>query len=550
MSQFLSNPDRYTRESSHEIDFDDAIRLPEGGTTCDIYRTRWQRREVFVKRLKEEFRSKPLYLDALDKEFEIGVKLRHPSLPIYHDLHRDYIVLDYIDGLTLSKMIQRNDGWLANVRNIIKMLKELVDVVDYLHRHNIVHCDIKPDNIIITSNTKNLVLIDFDKSYIDALGDTSGHPGKYGLSTADKGHASLDFYGIGRVVEKLKECVSGFTFSRFDQFLDACYGNDVNCEKLAEILAYSIKNENSKACRKDIEERLYKAFRRKQDPKTMYKCVPRHISIGTLQASKNLRSEYVTEAVRHSRNFRLRNLANAMHKGCQAMDQLVLEMFPRNTDYGCCIDRQADITIVCPTAMSEAGIGNFSYYLALIGGFNYISKEVDEDIDDPTSFYIISDSQKNEQLEHYLADIKRLSTGREHWTIFLVSSETKKDADLHFLTCANVNTHRSTTIVDQGRFDRLYITVKTELEGDLEVKSDLNQLRAAGPKNVSVLVGGGIETNAFTIRIFSELVVWDIRYMAVVKTLATDIATTLSKSNGDNMTDSAILKESGFGYQE
>ena len=69
MSHFLNNPDRYTREYSHEIDFDDAIRLPEGGTTCDIYRTRWQRREVFVKRLKEEFLSKPLYLDALDKEF-------------------------------------------------------------------------------------------------------------------------------------------------------------------------------------------------------------------------------------------------------------------------------------------------------------------------------------------------------------------------------------------------------------------------------------------------------------------------------------------------
>ena len=123
MSQFLNNPDQYSPDYSREIDFDDAIRLSGGGSTCDIYRMRWQRREVFVKRLKEEFRSKPLYLDALDKEFEVGVKLRHPSLPIYHEFHRDYIVLDYIDGLTLSEMIKRNDSWLSNVRNIIKMLK-------------------------------------------------------------------------------------------------------------------------------------------------------------------------------------------------------------------------------------------------------------------------------------------------------------------------------------------------------------------------------------------------------------------------------------------
>ena len=550
MSHFLNNPDRYTREYSHEIDFDDAIRLPEGGTTCDIYRTRWQRREVFVKRLKEEFLSKPLYLDALDKEFEIGVKLRHPSLPIYHEFHRDYIVMDYVDGHTLAEMIRSNDPWLSTERNIVKMLRELVDVIDYLHRHNIVHCDIKPDNIIITFNTKNLVLIDFDKSYTDALSDTSGHPGKYGLSTADKGHISLDFYGIGKVVEKLKECVSGFTFSRFDQFVDACYSKDVNCETLAEILNFSPVNEQSKARRKDIEERLFKAFRRKQDPKTMYKCVPRHISIGTLQAAKNMHSDEIVEAVEHSECFRLRNLATAAPKGCQAVDQIVVEIHPHNTDYGCCIDRQSDITIVCPTALSEAGIGNFAYYLALIGGFNYISKEVDEDIDDPTSFYIISDAKKNEQLAQYLADIRRLSSDRDHWTIFLVSSETKKDADVHFLTCANVHTERTSTVIDSTGFDRLYKTITADLEDKLGIKADLNQLHPAGPKNAAVIIGGGVDTNAFTIRVFSELIVWDTRYMALAKTLATDIATALSKSNGDNMTETAILKESGFGYQE
>ena len=67
MSRFLKHSDDYSAELSHGIDFDDAVKLPGGGSTCDIYRTRWQRREVFVKRLKEEFRSKPLYLDALDK---------------------------------------------------------------------------------------------------------------------------------------------------------------------------------------------------------------------------------------------------------------------------------------------------------------------------------------------------------------------------------------------------------------------------------------------------------------------------------------------------
>ncbi|MDE6643854.1 MAG: protein kinase [Muribaculaceae bacterium] len=238
MSQFLNDDSQLSPDSRGEIDFDDAVRLPDGGSTCDIYRTKWQRRNVFVKRLKEQYRSNPLYLDALDKEFDIGVNLKHPSLPEYREFHRDFIVLDYIDGLTLAEMIKRQDPWLKSEKNIVKMLKELVDVVGYLHRHNVVHCDIKPDNIMITANGRNLVLIDFDKSYTDSLGDTSGHPGKYGLPIDEKGCMAIDFHGIAMVVEKLKSNIPGFKFSAYRRFVNACNKLDVSCEELIAILDY------------------------------------------------------------------------------------------------------------------------------------------------------------------------------------------------------------------------------------------------------------------------------------------------------------------------
>ena len=88
------------------------------------------------------------------------------------------------------------------------------------------------------------------------------------------------------------------------------------------------------------------------------------------------------------------------------------------------------------------------------------------------------------------------------------------------------------------------------MEDTLGIKTDINRYRPAGPKNVSVIIGGGIETNAFTIRIFSEMMVWDTRYMAVAKTLAEAIDHTLSTSNGKQMPDTATLKESGLGYQQ
>lgn len=237
MSRFLNDVSEYKSENPADIAFDDATKLSAGGSTCDIFRTRWQRREVFVKRLKEEFRSKPLYLDALEKDFDIGVSLKHPSLPVYHAFHTDYIIMDYIDGTTLAEMITGKDRWLTNEKNIVKLLKELIEVVGYLHRHNVVHCDIKADNIMITANNSNLVLIDFDKSYTDALNDTSGHPSIYGLTIDDVGKKSIDFNAIGMLVEKLKREVPGFKFDKYKQFVKACRRPDANCEDLKDILA-------------------------------------------------------------------------------------------------------------------------------------------------------------------------------------------------------------------------------------------------------------------------------------------------------------------------
>lgn len=229
MSQFIRNTDDFVSESSGGIDFDRAVKLPSGGSTCDIYRTRHHRREVFVKRLKEEYRTSPLYLDAMEKEFEVGVGFHHPGLPEYRELHRDYIVMDFIDGSTLAAMMRKGDPWLTRGRNVRAMLRELVEAVDYLHRHNVAHCDIKPDNIMITARGKHLVLIDFDKSYTDALNDTSGDPARYGLTADDAGSAALDFRGIAGVAERL-------AFPGRKRFVRACLGPQPSCEELLEIL--------------------------------------------------------------------------------------------------------------------------------------------------------------------------------------------------------------------------------------------------------------------------------------------------------------------------
>ncbi len=189
-------------EAPFAIDFTTATRLHCSGSTSDAYLCTVQRRQVFVKRLKEEFRDNPLYRAAFDKEFDLGVSLWHPSLPHYLAFGVDYIVMDYIEGNTLADLIKSGDQRIKNKRNIRKILEELIDVVEYLHNRNVVHCDIKPDNILISPYPdRPLMLIDLDKAYTSWLDTTHGDPQKYGCNTCEDGQ--IDFKAIGLIAEQL-----------------------------------------------------------------------------------------------------------------------------------------------------------------------------------------------------------------------------------------------------------------------------------------------------------------------------------------------------------
>lgn len=184
------------------VDFSVATKLDAGGSTCDVYVCTIQHRRVFVKRLKEEFRNKSFYRAAFNKEYDLGVTLSHRSLPRYVGFGDDYIVMDFIEGQTLDDLIKRDDSRLKDRRFVKKLLGELVDVVEYLHNRNIVHCDIKADNVIVSPYADGPVtLIDFDKAYSSWLDSTHGEAGKYGCAECADGQ--IDFKGIGLLAGKL-----------------------------------------------------------------------------------------------------------------------------------------------------------------------------------------------------------------------------------------------------------------------------------------------------------------------------------------------------------
>ncbi|AAK78384.1 protein kinase [Clostridium acetobutylicum] len=141
-------------------------------------------------------------------ETNILKKLDHPALPRIVDIiKRDeslYIVMDFIDGVSLDKFIHKNGA--INEKVVLDWAKQICDVLSYLHSQKpnpIIYRDMKPGNLMLTQNGK-IKLIDFgiareykkevskDTTYIGTRGYAA--PEQYGDCQSD---ARTDIYSFG-----------------------------------------------------------------------------------------------------------------------------------------------------------------------------------------------------------------------------------------------------------------------------------------------------------------------------------------------------------------
>lgn len=187
--------------------FPDAELLSVGGTTCQCYRVRWYGKLHFLKRLKPELRTHPQYVAALQKEFETGYSLDHPHLVRYVSKTDDSILMDYVDGETLSQFAEHHPDYFRSRKNADRFIRQLLSVVGYLHQHQVVHLDLKPANILITRVGNDVKLVDLGYCYTDCYTDTTGRTDKYAASEQLDGSARVDartdIYAIGRILQTL-----------------------------------------------------------------------------------------------------------------------------------------------------------------------------------------------------------------------------------------------------------------------------------------------------------------------------------------------------------
>ncbi len=193
--------------------FADSMPRPEaieklniGGATCDTFRVKLYGKLHFLKRLKPDFANDIRYQEAFRKEFEAGYRLEHPNLVRYISETDDGILMEYIDGESLSQHLANHSDYFKNKKNTEKFLRQFLDVIGYLHCHQVLHLDLKPDNILLTRINNDVKLIDLGCCYTDAFQDTTGHSKGYAAPEQLRGEQTdirTDIYAIGRILEKL-----------------------------------------------------------------------------------------------------------------------------------------------------------------------------------------------------------------------------------------------------------------------------------------------------------------------------------------------------------
>ena len=136
-------------------------------------------KQAALKMIKDSLQQDEGYLKRFISEAQAAAKLSHPNIVDVYDVDQDrghwFIVMELIEGMTLKQYIQKK-GRLSSTE-CVGISMQAADALYTAHRAGIIHRDIKPDNIIITTNG-NVKISDFgiarmqssDTMTVDACG--------------------------------------------------------------------------------------------------------------------------------------------------------------------------------------------------------------------------------------------------------------------------------------------------------------------------------------------------------------------------------------------
>ena len=140
------------------------IRMIGGGGMANVYLARDMilDRDVALKVLRMDFSNDEEFIKRFHREAQSATSLTHPNIVSIYDVGEEdgiyYIVMEYVDGMTLKQYIQAFSP--IPVEKALDIMKQITSALALAHQNHIVHRDIKPHNVLI-DHEDNVKITDF-----------------------------------------------------------------------------------------------------------------------------------------------------------------------------------------------------------------------------------------------------------------------------------------------------------------------------------------------------------------------------------------------------
>lgn len=186
MQPYISKGEKKIEINDPSGKWSDMTLLPEWEEEFyDVYTARKHGKWVMLKALKKLYADDPKYRRHMEHEFETRYNLAHPNVVMVNDYEHIpgigmAMIFDDAYGYSLRRLI---DEHRLTPRIVHRLETQLLDALDYIQEHHVVHYPITPDNIIFTEYNENLKLIDVGYDQRDELSsqDTAEDIRQYGL---------------------------------------------------------------------------------------------------------------------------------------------------------------------------------------------------------------------------------------------------------------------------------------------------------------------------------------------------------------------------------
>ncbi len=138
-------------------------RLGSGGMAV-VYKARdlMLERTVAIKILRKDYSHDPAFRERFRQEAKAAANLSHPNIVTVHDFGVDqgriFIVMEFVPGATLKELIEKRGRYSIN--SGISLIVQACAGIGYAHRAGLVHCDVKPQNMLVTPD-RRLKVTDF-----------------------------------------------------------------------------------------------------------------------------------------------------------------------------------------------------------------------------------------------------------------------------------------------------------------------------------------------------------------------------------------------------